>query len=150
MSKVPESERQQFFAAVEEASKTAIWCAVATVAGNEARVRMVHPTWEGETLWFATGTGSPKHKQMEANPSIDVQFQVAPPDFVHILVRGNAEIVTDEAEKKRVWDVIDYDLSQFWSGGPNDPNYTLVRVVPARVELSKMFGSMDQRVWRRE
>ena len=149
MTQISESERQEFFEAIDAASKAAIWCAVATVAGNEARVRMVHPTWEGETLWFATGTGSPKHRQMEANPSIDVQFQVAPPDFVHVLVRGDAEIVTDEAEKKRVWDVIDYDLSQFWSGGPTDPNYTLVKVVPKRVELSKMFGSMDQRVWRR-
>ena len=150
MARITEDERAEFFEAVEAASKVAIWCAVATVAENEARVRMVHPTWEGETLWFATGTGSPKHQQMEANASIDVQFQVAPPDFVHILVRGQAGIVTDEVEKKRVWDVIDYDLSQFWSGGATDPNYTLVRVVPARVELSKMFGSMDKRVWRRD
>jgi general stress protein 26 len=148
--KVTQNERSEFFEAVETASKSAIWCAVATVAGNEPRVRMVHPTWEGETLWFATGAGSPKHRQMEANSNIDVQFQVAPPDFVHILVRGQAEIVVDEAEKKRAWDVIDYDLSQFWSGGPTDPNYTLVRVTPSRVELSKMFGSVDKRVWRND
>jgi general stress protein 26 len=149
MAKVPESERGGFFAAVEEASKKAIWCAVASVENGQPRVRMVHPTWEGETLWFATGTTSPKVRQLQSTPAIDLQFQVAPPDFVHILVRGGAEIVTDEAEKKRVWDVIDYDLSQFWSGGPTDPNYTLVQVTPQRVELSKMFGSMDKRVWRR-
>ncbi len=149
MASVSDAERAEFFGAVVEASKNAIWCAIATVSGNEPRVRVVHPTWEGETLWFATGTGSPKHVQIEANPNVDVQFQVSPPDFVHVMVRGTAEIVTDEAEKKRVWDVIDYDMSQFWSGGPTDPNYTLVRIVPARVELSKMFGSMDKRVWRR-
>jgi general stress protein 26 len=148
MAKVSESERGDFFASVEEASKKAIWCAIATVSDGEPRVRMVHPTWEGETLWFATGTTSPKVRQLESTPAIDVQFQVAPPDFVHIVVRGDAEIVTDEAEKKRVWDVIDYDLSAFWSGGPTDPNYTLVRVTPQRVELSKMFGSTDKRVWR--
>ena len=66
MARVTPDERKEFFEAIDAASKTAIWCAVATVADNEARVRMVHPTWEGETLWFATGTGSPKHKQMEA------------------------------------------------------------------------------------
>lgn len=148
MAKVTPDQRKEFFEAIDAASKAAIWCAVATVADNEARVRMVHPTWEGETLWFATGTGSPKHQQIETNPSVDVQFQVAPPDFVHVLVRGRAEIVSDEAEKKRVWDVIDYDLSQFWSGGATDPNYTLVKVTPSRVELSKMFGSIDKRVWR--
>jgi general stress protein 26 len=149
MSDVSASEAAEFFAAVEAASKQAIWCAVATVAGNQARVRMVHPTWEGETLWFATGTGSPKHRHLEANPSVDVQFQVAPPEFIHIMVRGNAEIVTDPIEKKRVWDVLDYDLTQFWSGGPTDPNFTPIRITPSRVELSKMFGSQDKRIWRR-
>jgi hypothetical protein len=44
--------------------------------------------------------------------------------------------------------VIDYDLSQFWSGGPTDPEYLPVKITPTRVELSKMFGSMDKRVWR--
>ena len=149
MASVPDSERGAFFATVEEASKKAIWCALGSVERGEPRVRMVHPTWEGETRWVATGTTSPKLKQIRADDRVDVQFQVAPPDFVHVLVRGRAEIVGDEAEKKRVWDVIDYDLGQFWSGGPTDPNYTLVRVAPERVELSKMFGSMDKQVWTR-
>ena len=149
MAKVSESQRGEFFAAVEAASKQAIWCAVASVEGGEPRVRMVHPTWEGSTLWLATGADSPKVAQIRANPIVDVQFQVAPPDFVHILVRGSAEIVEDPGEKKRVWDVIDYDLAQFWSGGPDDPSYAPVKITPTRVELSKMFGSMDKRVWRR-
>ena len=88
-------------------------------------------------------------KQLAENPNVDIQYQVAPPDFVHVMVRGRTEIVTDPEEKKRVWDVIDYDLAQFWPGGPTDPNYTLVRVEPERVELSKMFGMQDKRVWRR-
>ncbi len=148
MAKVSQGERTEFFQAVETASKNAIWCAVATVAGDEARVRMVHPTWEGETLWFATGTTSPKAKQIQQDPRVDLQFQVAPPDFVHVVTRGQAEIISDPSEKKRVWDVIDYDLSQFWSGGPDDPDYTLVKITPRRVELSKMFGSTDKRIWR--
>ena len=148
MAKVDNSERSEFFQAVEAATKTAIWCAIATAGPEGPRVRMVHPTWEGEALWFATGTSSPKISQIRQDPRVDVQFQVAPPEFVHIRVRGNAEIIGDEAEKKRVWDVIDYDLSQFWSGGPTDPEYSPVKITPTRVELSKMFGSMDKRVWR--
>jgi general stress protein 26 len=150
MARVSESERASFFEAVNEAGRKAIWCALGTTWNGEPRVRMVHPTWEGETLWFATGTTSPKVRQIRATPSVDVQYQVAPPDFVHVLVRGRAEIVSDEAEKKRLWDVIDYELGDFWPGGPTDPNYTLVRVTPRRVELSKMFGSQDKRVWRAE
>jgi general stress protein 26 len=149
MARVTDSERTDFFAAVDEASKKAIWCAIATAGPDGPRVRIVHPTWEGSALWFATGTTSPKIAQIRQQPAVDVQFQVAPPDFVHVLVRGTAEIIDDAAEKKRVWDLIDYDLSQFWPGGPTDPNYSPVRIDPDRVELSKMFGMSDKRVWRR-
>ena len=148
MARVTAAEKDRFFQDVDEASRKAVWCALATVDGGEARVRIVHPTWEGDVLWFATGSGSPKARQLEANSSVEVQFQVAPPDFVHVTTRGQAEIVTDAGEKKRVWDLIDYDLSQFWSGGPDDPGYTLVKITPRRVELSKMFGSVDKRIWR--
>ena len=145
---VTEQGKAEFFRDVAAAAKQAIWCALATVDEDAPRVRMVHPTWEGDLLWFATGTSSPKVRQLRANPSVDLQFQVSPPDFVHLLVRGRAEIVEDADEKKRVWDVIDYDLAEFWPGGPTDPEYTLVRVEPERVELSKMFGMRDRRVWR--
>ena len=148
MPEISESEVESFFRDVDEASKKAVWCAVATVAEDEPRVRIVHPTWEGKTLWFATGTNSPKHAQLEKNPNIDIQYQVAPPDFIHVVVRGRAEIIVDAAEKKRVWDVIDYDLSAFWPGGAEDEGFTLVKVIPTRVELSKMFGSMEKRIWR--
>jgi len=148
MTTVLDADRAAFFADVAEASAQAIWCAIATQSPSGPRVRMVHPTWEGETLWFATGTSSAKVKHLKQDPRVDVQYQVAPPGFVHLLVRGNAEIVTDGAEKKRVWDVIDYDLGQFWPGGPTDPEYTLVRITPERVEHSKMFGMTDKRVWR--
>jgi len=150
MPYVSGAEEADFFKAVDAASKKAIWCAIATVDARGApRVRVVHPTWDGDVLWFATGADSPKARQIAADPRVDVQFLVAPPDFVHVMVRGRAEIVAHPGEKKRVWDVIDYDLSQFWKGGPDDPSYAPVKIVPERVELSKMFGSVDKRVWRR-
>lgn len=148
MARVSVSDRKQFFEEVDAACRKAVWAAVATVAGGEPRVRLVHPTWEGDTLWFATGPTTPKALQIQANPHIDVQYQVAPPDFVHVLVRGRAVLLDDDETKKHVWDVLDYDLGAFWPGGPGDPNYCAVRIEPTRVELSKMFGSQDKRVWR--
>lgn len=148
MTRVSDAEKQAFFADVNEAAKKAVWCALATVSEDGPRVRIVHPTWEGETLWFATGTSSPKARQLARDARVDVQFQVGPPDFVHLMVRGTAEPVHDAAEKKRVWDVLDYDLSPFWPGGPTDPEYLPFKIAPTRVELSKMFGSTDKRVWR--
>ena len=148
MNSIAETTADAFFADVEAASKKAIWCALATVDGNQPRVRMVHPTWDGRVLWFATGPASPKARQMTENPFVDLQFQVAPPDFVHVMVRGRAELCRDPADKHRAWNVIDYDLTQFGSTGPDDADFLPVRIVPQRVELSEMFGSVNRRVWR--
>lgn len=148
MAKVSDSEKAEFFAAVNDACKKAIWCAVATVRDGMPRVRMVHPTWDGDVLWFATAPDSPKADQLRANPNVDVQFQVAPPDFIHVMVRGEAELVSDQETKNHAWEVIDYDLTEFGSTGPEDPNFLPIRISPTRVELSEMFGSMNKRVWR--
>jgi general stress protein 26 len=148
MTLITAGDKDAFFRDVEAAAKKAIWCALATVANNEARVRMVHPTWEGDILWIATGPTSAKAREIQANGAVDIQFQVAPDDFVHLLVRGNASVLTDQATKDRIWDVMDYDLAQFWPGGPTSPDYCAVRVQPVRVELSQMFGTMNKRVWK--
>ena len=148
MSLVDANDKDQFFSDVEAAAKASIWCALATVHEGEPRVRMVHPTWEGDTLWIATGPETAKAAQIRANGKVDIQFQVAPEDFVHLMVRGDAVVLDDAETKARIWDVMDYDLFQFWPEGASDPNYCVIRVDPTRVELSKMFGTMDKRVWR--
>ena len=97
---------------------------------------------------MATSPNSPKARQIEANASVDVQFQVAAPDFVHIMVRGSAELCADDATRAHAWAAMDYDLKDFFPGGPTDPNYVAVRIRPTRLELSEMFGMSNKRVWR--
>ncbi|MAT95232.1 MAG: hypothetical protein CME59_21890 [Halioglobus sp.] len=149
MSYIDPSEKAQFFQQVDEYARSATWCALATESNGEPRVRMVHPTWEGEVLWFATGPETLKARQIALNPVVDIQYQVAPPDFIHLLVRGRATMFDDDATREHVWNnVMDYDLSQFWPQGPKDPGYIAVRVDPERVELAQMFGTANKRVWR--
>ncbi len=148
MTRIGEADQDAFFMDVNAAATKAVWCALATVANGRPRVRTVHPTWEGDVLWIATATNSAKARQIAANPWVDVQWQVAPPNFVHVVMRGRAHLCNDDVSKRRAWDVIDYDLQDFFSGGPTDPNYVAVKVVPTRVELSEMFGSLNKRVWR--
>lgn len=148
MTRVADSEEDKFFEDVEAAAKKAIWSALATVKDGEPRVRMIHPTWEGKTLWIATGPETPKAVQIKNNGAVDIQFQVAPDDFVHLMVRGHAEVLTDQPTKDRVWDVMDYDLSQFFPDGPGSDDYCVIRISPARVELSEMFGTVNKRVWK--
>ncbi|MFT6286276.1 MAG: putative pyridoxamine 5'-phosphate oxidase family protein [Halieaceae bacterium] len=66
-------EKDAFFLDVEAAAKKAAWCAVATVENNEPRVRMVHPTWDGDLLWIATAPQSPKARRLQNNAAIRVQ-----------------------------------------------------------------------------
>ena len=149
MSYITADEAAQFFKDADQYGRSATWCALATETGGEPRVRMVHPTWEGETLWLATGPETLKARQIAANPIVDIQYQVAPPDFIHLMVRGRATLVTDDAVREPGWnEVLDYDLAQFWPEGPGDPNYVAVRSDPVRVELSEMFGTLNKRVWR--
>ena len=147
MARVEEADRAGFFQDVDAACRKAVWAALASVEDGAPRVRMVHPTWEGETLWFATAPRSPKARQIAKTPQVELQYQVSPPDFVHVVVRGCAELVSDDAMRRHVWDVLDYELADFWPEGPADPNYVAVRITPERVELSKMFGSQAKRVW---
>ncbi len=148
MSEVSTSDEDIFFADVAKASSEAIWCALATVSDNEPRVRIVHPSWERDILWVATSPDSPKAKQMELNSIVDVQFQVAPPNFIHIMCRGHAQLCMHDEIRTHAWNAIDYDLSQFWPAGPSDPNFLAVRIQPTRVELSEMFGTTNKRIWR--
>ncbi|MBK6511957.1 MAG: pyridoxamine 5'-phosphate oxidase family protein [Haliea sp.] len=93
MTLITPQEKDAFFRDVEAAAKKSIWCALATVTANhEARVRMVHPTWEGDILWIATGPQTAKAREIRNNGAVDIQFQVAPDDFVHLLVRGEASV----------------------------------------------------------
>ena len=64
------------------------------------------------------------------------------------MVRGTATVLTDAATKAHVWDVMDYDLSQFWPDGPDSEAFCAIKVEPSRVELSEMFGTVNKRVWR--
>lgn len=148
MSKVTEQEAAGFFADVDAASQKAIWAAVATVADGEPRVRMVHPTWEGQVLWIATSKKSPKAAQLAATPVIDIQYQVTQPEFVHILVRGSVELLDDAESRAHCWQVMDYDLADFWPEGQDSADFLPVKITPQRVELSEMFGMMNKRVWQ--
>lgn len=146
--KVTSTDTDAFFQDVRSASEKAIWCALATSSTQGPRVRMIHPTWEDRVLWFATGPSSAKIAQIKRDPRVELQYQVAPPDFIHVVVRGIAELVTDDVGKRRAWDAIDYDLTQFGSAGPDDLNFLPVRIEPLFVEHSEMFGSTNKRTWR--
>lgn len=131
---------QKFHAAAQKAT----WAYLATSAGDQPKVRVVHPAFEGERLWIATGRTSPKGAHIAKNPKVELFYQVGS-EFVHLTVTGRARFIDDAAEKKRVWEgkVFDYDLGQFWPGGHQAPDFGLMLVTPSRIELTSMMELMQ-------
>lgn len=130
--------------AVHEAARKATWAYLATSIGDQSKVRVVRPAFEGELLWVATWRGPHKARQIAKNPKVELFYHLGP-ELVHLTVTGTARFIDDIAQKKRVWNgrVFDYDLAQFWPVGPEAPEFGLLLVTPTRVELTTL-GDMTQ------
>jgi general stress protein 26 len=152
---VPSMADSTFWEKVHTTAAKATWAYLATVDGDQPKVRVVHPAFEGERVWVATGSNSAKARHIGKNAKVELFYQVAPPDMIHLTVTGSAKFVADLKEKKRIWDgkIFDYDLAQFWPAGAEAKDFGLMLVTPSRIELTSL-GDMSvgkkPAVWRAE
>jgi len=142
----------QFWDKVHATAAKATWAYLATAHGAQPKVRVVHPAFEGERVWVATGRASAKARHIDKNSKVELFYQIGA-DMVHLTVTGAARFVDDIAEKKRIWNakVFDYDLSQFWPSGPESKDFGLMLITPARIELTslaEMTTGKKPEVWR--
>ena len=142
----------QFWDKVHATAAKATWAYLATANGAQPKVRVVHPAFEGERVWVATGRASAKARHIDKNSKVELFYQIGA-DMVHLTVTGAARFVDDIAEKKRIWNakVFDYDLSQFWPSGPESKDFGLMLITPARIELTslaEMTTGKKPEVWR--
>ncbi|HZC45469.1 MAG TPA: pyridoxamine 5'-phosphate oxidase family protein [Candidatus Acidoferrum sp.] len=137
---------------VHAVAAKATWAYLATASGSQPKVRVVHPAFEGERVWVATGRASAKARHIEKNPKVELFYQIGA-DMVHLTVTGKARFIEDLAEKKRIWNgkVFDYELAQFWPGGHESKDFGLMLIEPDRVELTslpEMTTGKKPEVWR--
>jgi general stress protein 26 len=142
----------KFWEKVHATAAKATWAYLATAVGAQPKVRVVHPAFEGERVWVATGRASAKARHIEKNPKVELFYQIGA-EMVHLTVTGTAKFVEDITEKKRISNgkVFDYDLSQFWPGGPESKDFGLMLITPDRVELTslaEMTTGKKPEVWR--
>ena len=145
-------DESTFWTKVHAAAAKATWAYLATSDGAQPRVKVVHPGFEGERVWVATGRASAKARHIGKNSNVELFYQVGP-EMVHLTVTGKATFVENPAEKKRIWDgkVFDYDLNQFWPEGPQSKDFGLMLITPTRVELTslpEMMTGKAPEVWR--
>jgi general stress protein 26 len=98
---------------------------LATCDGRHPRLRPMSPVAvEGNVIWMAAVSDSPKMAQITANPNVEVCYM--DPEHKHLRLSGKAEICRDEPTKRRMWE--GYPLMQKYFPLPEDPKYGLLRI----------------------
>ncbi len=100
---------------------------------------------DGDALWFGTRASSGKARNIAVNAAVAMMWSPAAEAYV----QGQAELVDDVDEKRRVWDsgIFPYDLATFF-GSPDDENFVFVRVRPrSATVLTQGDSGIVRRRW---
>jgi general stress protein 26 len=119
---------------------------VATVTGEgKPWVRYVMgKADEGLSFRFCTNKGTRKVAQIRDNPDVHISLGVSDLETAKnwLQVEGRAEVTTEKDEREAFW----FDELNNYFSGPDDPDYCIVIIRPARIEFGTM-GSMVPEVW---
>jgi general stress protein 26 len=126
------SDRQRIVAIMRENSLHAY---LATSHDAQPFVRPVSPIVEDDmTLWVTTFSTSRKMSHIHKNPKICLAFVEQPRGSKAAVVFGEAQVIPDLEKKKRVWKLAPFDLSQHFPNGPESTEFSLLRIVPRKIE----------------
>jgi uncharacterized pyridoxamine 5'-phosphate oxidase family protein len=105
---------------------------MATVERDQPRTRPISILWREGCVWLTSGTSNGKTQQVRRNPNVELCVPIER-DGRHGYVRlaGTADIVTDPQTRARIAAELPF-FNTFWDG-PDDPRYTLIRVLPSEV-----------------
>lgn len=103
---------------------------LATVDGDQPRVRPVTLINFDGKFWITTDTWSEKVKQIRKNPKVEFSFVFKKGNRdCCTRVTGLAKIIKDKQIKTRLATHCDF-FSKHWKS-VNDPNYTLLQISPS-------------------
>lgn len=108
---------------------------LATCDGDQPRVRPVsHIIEDDASIWVTTFSTSRKVKQIRQNPRVCLAFVEQPSGDKAAFVIGEAEIIPDLEEKRRVWEMVTFDLSQHFPKGVESEEFCLLKIVARKIE----------------
>ncbi len=108
---------------------------LATCDGDQPRVRPVSPIIADDmSVWVTTYGTSKKVRQIRQNPKICLAFVEQPNGDKAATVIGKALIIPDMTEKRRVWKLAGFDLSEHFPGGPESDEFCLLKILIERIE----------------
>ena len=130
-SKIVEIMKKNFFGAH-----------LATCEGAQPRVRPVAPIVEDDlSLWIVTHCSSRKVEQIRVNSRIALSFVEYPGGDRVAIVTGEAQPIGDQGQKKRVWGIAPFDLSQFFPEGPESADFCLFKILIQKIAWRESWAS---------
>ena len=122
---------------------------LATCDGDQPRVRPVSPIVEDDmSIWVTTGSSSRKVKQLRENPKLCLSFVEHPIGDKAVMVIGEARIIPDIKEKKRVWKLASFDLYEYFPDGPDSDEFCLLKIAIKRIEWREKWID-GERIYKR-
>lgn len=126
------SDKQKIVAIMRE---NCLHAYLATTHEAQPYVRPVSPIVQDDlTIWVTTFSSARKVSQVQKNPKICLAFVEQPHGDKAAVVFGEAHVVSDLENKKKVWRLAPFDLSQHFPDGPESKEFFLLRIVPKRIE----------------
>ena len=122
-------DRFDFFTKINEEDAYGL---LATVDGDQPRVRPIAVKHTFERFYFSTFSNSDKMAQIKANPKVEVTWVF--PDFSHARLEGRLQEHPDRDLKARYLEAHS-NLQRFFKGA-DDPNYTLFEVIPSSIRFN--------------
>jgi len=114
---------------------------LATVEGDQPRLRPVTLIRSGDRLFFATGAGDAKTVQIKGNPKVEFCMLLEKGESKGTLrVECLAKAVTDMSVKSDLYNRVAF-MKQFWSS-PEDERFMLFELTPKGFEYMAI-GSMQ-------
>ena len=119
--------------------------ALATMDGMRPRVRPMTLIYLDRRFWFVTSAFSNKVRQIKQNANVEFTYQFAEnSEDCCIRVLGKAEIIHDKRTKTDIAKRIGF-FNDHWSG-PEDPDYTLLEILPAELQHVSPSGMKQFRL----
>jgi len=129
---VDSSDKEKIVAIMKE---TCLFAYLATCDGDQPRVRPVSPIIEDDmSVWVSTFASSRKINQIKQNPKICLAFVQQPSGEKAAILIGEAEVIPDLEQKKRVWNLATFDLSQHFPQGPESEEFCLLKINIRKIE----------------
>jgi general stress protein 26 len=144
----PQPSRPAIIAAARDVMEKAVYCTFITIGEDgHPQARIVDPTVPDSNLaiWIGTNALTRKVNQIRRDPRVTLlYFHAASASYVTVL--GRAALVIDAGEKERRWKT---SWTPFYPNGFRDSSFTLIRVTPARLEISSPSRQMpsDPKTW---